>query len=123
MGDAADALALIVHQPDRLRFEVVIEAGVGAGSCGSSLPSVWTSYPPFGKCPLNRIKPTSMRLETHPRRLSASRHTRRPPESASRKDEAVRNVGRDMPIGGLLLVRQMRKAHTALPTEGFLFRA
>jgi hypothetical protein len=23
----------------------------------SFLPSVWTSYPPFGKCPRNRIKP------------------------------------------------------------------
>ena len=48
-GDRADALAFVEDQPDRLGFEVVIEPPAWPPASWWSLPSVWTSYPPFGK--------------------------------------------------------------------------
>ena len=67
-GDRADALAFVEHQPDRLRLEVVIEPATRASLFWSSLPWSWTSYPPFGKCPRNRITRTRHWLRGKPHR-------------------------------------------------------
>ena len=56
-GDGADRLAFIEHQPDGAGLELVSELPARPPSaCVSAM--VWTSYPPFGRCPPNRIKPT-----------------------------------------------------------------
>ena len=53
---APTRLALVEDQAHRAGLELISElpARPALGAC---LPSVWTSYPPFGRCPRNRIKP------------------------------------------------------------------
>src|SRR5262249_84606 len=49
--DGPDRRALVDHQPHGLGLEVVIELPAAAAGAWACLPSAWTSYPPFGRCP------------------------------------------------------------------------
>ena len=54
-ADRADRLALVQHQPDGAGLELLSEAAAGF-VFRFAVCHAWTSYPPFGRCPRNRIK-------------------------------------------------------------------